>query len=129
MNRGSIRFWFIPCKMKVPGMYGFQMSGAGMLTMDGTISWSLRATWLAGAVLGAAWAVVPRTGASINAKTPALSRAFALRGLAKDTRVLLGSLCAGALKQQRSRAGKQRPVGIAASGSYGPAWGRACRAG
>src|SRR5689334_22299383 len=44
MKRGSIMFWFIPCRMKVPGMYGFQMSGAGMLTLLGTTRISLRAT-------------------------------------------------------------------------------------
>src|SRR4051812_19154157 len=44
MKRGSIMFWFIPCKMKVPGMYGFQMSGAGMLTFEGMTRISLRAT-------------------------------------------------------------------------------------
>src|SRR5215470_1186287 len=44
MKRGSIRFWFMPCRMKVPGMYGFQMSGAGMLTFEGMMRISLRAT-------------------------------------------------------------------------------------
>jgi hypothetical protein len=44
MNSGSIMFWFMPCRMKVPGMYGFQMSGAGMLTFEGITRISLRAT-------------------------------------------------------------------------------------
>src|SRR3982751_5112209 len=44
MKSGSIMFWFIPCRMKVPGMYGFQMSGAGMLTFEGMTRMSLRAT-------------------------------------------------------------------------------------
>src|SRR4029453_14257200 len=44
MNNGSIMFWFMPCRMKVPGMYGFQMSGAGMLTFKGMTRISLRAT-------------------------------------------------------------------------------------
>src|SRR5262245_52153041 len=44
MKRGSIRFWFMPCKMKTPGMYGFQTSGAGMLTLEGKTRISLRAT-------------------------------------------------------------------------------------
>jgi hypothetical protein len=30
MKRGSIIFWFIPCRIKVPGIYGFQISGAGI---------------------------------------------------------------------------------------------------
>jgi hypothetical protein len=30
MKSGSIMTWFIPCKIKVPGIYGFQISGAGI---------------------------------------------------------------------------------------------------
>src|SRR3954454_399887 len=50
-------FWFMPCKMKVPGIYGFQMSAAGMLTFEGMTRMSLRATVppeSAGAAAGAA---------------------------------------------------------------------------
>src|SRR5712692_10160999 len=54
MKRGSIMFWFIPCRMKTPGMYGFQTSGAGILTFEGTMRISLRATGPA-AVAAGAW--------------------------------------------------------------------------
>src|SRR5580765_1897245 len=54
MNRGSIMFWFIPCRMKTPGMYGFQTSGAGILTFEGMTRISLRATGPA-AVAAGAW--------------------------------------------------------------------------
>jgi len=34
MKSGSIMTWFIPCRIKVPGIYGFQISGAGICAVS-----------------------------------------------------------------------------------------------
>ena len=73
----------------MPGMYGFQMSGAGTLTFPGMTRISLRAACAAGAWSGAAWtgATDPRA----NAKTPTLNSIFLKLGLIADTFYLLSS--------------------------------------
>src|SRR5438128_1617816 len=84
MNSGSIRFWFIPCKMKVTVMYGLHISAVGKMTLAGMIRMSLRATccWSA----GAACADVPKAAwATTNARTPTLKSECLKRGLIADT--------------------------------------------
>src|SRR5206468_89905 len=105
MKSGSIRFWFMPCKMKVPGMYGFQMSGAGMLTLEGMTRISLRATMPpvpadAGATVAGAAAAVVAAGAAVTAGASVTAGAAVAAGadVAAGAAVAAGAdVAAGAL--------------------------------
>src|SRR3954451_24422900 len=94
MNRGSIMFWFMPCKMKVPGMYGFQMTGAGMLTLDGTTRISLRATGPPELAAGAAAGAVAASGAALAA---AAVVGAAAAGASVAAGAVVGAAAAGAV--------------------------------
>src|SRR5512136_2998506 len=96
MKRGSIRFWFMPCRMNTPGIYGFQTSGAGMLTVEARIRVSFRATGppaagaLAGAAAAGAWAGVAAGAAhpaSNNVRTATPHSIFQKLGLTADIEV------------------------------------------
>src|SRR5215216_6710988 len=94
MNSGSIIFWFMPCRMKVPGMYGFQMSGAGMLTFEGMTRMSLRATVPPESAAGAAGAAVASAAAGAAGAAVA-SAAAGAAGAAVGCDALVGAPAGG----------------------------------
>src|SRR4051812_20200923 len=99
MNSGSIMFWFMPCKMKVPGMYGFQMSGAGMLTFEGMTRMSLRATVPPESAGAAATGAAVASAAGAAAGAAVASAAGAAAGAAVGADALVGALAGGWLLQ------------------------------
>src|SRR5690349_17128414 len=107
MNSGSIMFWFMPCRMKVPGMYGFQISGAGMLTFDGMTRISLRATVppasaAAGAAVASAGAGAAVASAAAGAAVAAGAAAGAAVAAGAAAGALVGALAGGWLLQAAS---------------------------